>query len=208
MTRAGLGPAGAQVASMTSMSLRPLRRPKRTTPSAVANRVSSPPRPTLSPGWKRVPRWRTMMVPARTLVPAPTLTPRRCAAESRPLREEAAPFFFDMVDPCSAGGDLGDLDQREALAVTPAATLVGLRLVGEPADLLPAAFLDDAGHDPGGAELVGGGEDPVTVDEEHRGQLDLAARVAAEPLDLEPLAGLDPILLAACADHRVHRNLR
>src|SRR5260370_70603 len=158
--------ADGQRASTMPTSWRPLRRPNRTTPSAVANSVSSPPRPTLSPGWKRVPRWRTMMVPARTLVPAPTLTPRRCAAESRPLREEAAPFFFDMVDPCSAGGDLGDLDQRVTLAVTPAATLVGLRLVGEPADLLPAAFLDDAGHDPGGAELVGGGEDPVTVAEE------------------------------------------
>ena len=33
-------------------------------PGAVANSVSSPPRPTFSPGWNRVPRWRTMIDPA------------------------------------------------------------------------------------------------------------------------------------------------
>src|SRR5262249_37470228 len=40
----------------TSTSLRPLRCPKRTTPSVVANSVSSLPRRTLSPGWNLVPR--------------------------------------------------------------------------------------------------------------------------------------------------------
>src|SRR6266540_2054527 len=34
-----------------------------------------------------------MIVPARTFVPVVTFTPRRWEAESRPLREEAAPFF-------------------------------------------------------------------------------------------------------------------
>ena len=53
--------------------------------------------PTPSPGWKWVPRWRTMIVPACTSVPLYTFTPSRCAFESRPLREDAAPFFFDMV---------------------------------------------------------------------------------------------------------------
>ena len=52
-------------AGTMSTSLRPLRWPKRTTPSAVANSVSSPPLPTFSPGWNRVPRWRTMIDPAR-----------------------------------------------------------------------------------------------------------------------------------------------
>ena len=45
----------------------------------VAKRVSSPPRPTFSPGWKWVPRWRTMMAPAVTTLPSNTLTPRRWA---------------------------------------------------------------------------------------------------------------------------------
>ena len=40
-----------------------------------------------------------MIVPAVTSVPLYTFTPSRCAAESRPLREEAAPFFFDMAQP-------------------------------------------------------------------------------------------------------------
>jgi hypothetical protein len=83
---------------MMSTSLRPLRWPNRTTPSTVANRVSSPPRRTLSPGWNLVPRWRTMIVPARTFVPVVTFTPSRCDAESRPFLEEAAPFFFDMPE--------------------------------------------------------------------------------------------------------------
>src|SRR5437879_310499 len=38
-----------------------------------------------------------MIAPARTGVPECTFTPRRCAAESRPFREDAAPFFFDIV---------------------------------------------------------------------------------------------------------------
>src|SRR6266511_582345 len=38
-----------------------------------------------------------MIVPARTFVPVVTFTPRRWEAESRPLREEAAPFFFDIL---------------------------------------------------------------------------------------------------------------
>jgi hypothetical protein len=38
-----------------------------------------------------------MIVPAVTTWPAPTFTPSRCAVESRPLREDEAPFFFDMT---------------------------------------------------------------------------------------------------------------
>jgi hypothetical protein len=38
-----------------------------------------------------------MIVPALTVWPLETLIPRRCALESRPFREEAAPFFFDMA---------------------------------------------------------------------------------------------------------------
>src|SRR5262249_41891640 len=60
--------------------------------------VSSLPRRTLSPGWNLVPRWRTMIAPARTFVPVVTFTPSRWDAESRPFREEDAPFFFDMGD--------------------------------------------------------------------------------------------------------------
>ena len=44
----------------TSTSLRPLREPNFTAPSALANSVSSPPMPTFC-GWNLVPRWRTMI---------------------------------------------------------------------------------------------------------------------------------------------------
>jgi len=46
--------------------LRPRRVPKVTEPGSSANSVSSLPRPTPRPGWKWVPRWRTMISPALT----------------------------------------------------------------------------------------------------------------------------------------------
>src|SRR5947209_2489286 len=49
--------------------------------------------PAPGPGLKRVPRWRTMISPPVTTWPANSLTPRRCAAESRPLRLEPRPFL-------------------------------------------------------------------------------------------------------------------
>ena len=66
----GLGPIQAMA---TLMRLR-LRRPrlmlsKLTTPSTRANRVSSEPRPTLTPGSTEVPRWRIRMEPAHTVSP-------------------------------------------------------------------------------------------------------------------------------------------
>ena len=62
-------------------------------PARSAKRVSSLPRPTPSPGWKWVPRWRTMISPALTCWPPKRLTPRRWALDSRPLRVELAPFL-------------------------------------------------------------------------------------------------------------------
>ncbi len=43
-----------------------------TTPSRIANSVSSRPMPTPGPGRNRVPRWRTMIIPALTSWPAKT----------------------------------------------------------------------------------------------------------------------------------------
>src|SRR5690606_2336242 len=61
----------------TSTTLRPLRSPNLTEPSTSEKSVSSPPWPTLRPGWNLVPRWRTRIVPAVILVPSYTFTPRR-----------------------------------------------------------------------------------------------------------------------------------
>ena len=64
-----------------------------TMPVILANRVSSLPRPTFSPGFMRVPRCRTMMEPPETSWPPNDFTPSRCALESRPLRELPKPFL-------------------------------------------------------------------------------------------------------------------
>src|SRR5262245_29180750 len=100
-----------------STSLRPRRVPNFTTPSLRANSVSSLPLPTLKPGCHLVPRWRMMIVPAETVSPLKRFTPRRCAVESRPLREDEAPFFFDIS--LLPFADAGDLDGRVLLAVAP-----------------------------------------------------------------------------------------
>src|SRR3954468_16903878 len=148
-----------------STSLRPLRWPNFTLPSAVAKRVSSPPRPTFSPGWNLVPRWRTMMAPGCTAVPSNTFTPRRLAAESRPLRVEPPPLVLDMSS--SAPRDAGDLDHRVVLTMTPVPALVGLVLVGVPADLRALGLAHHAsGH--GRAGQIGRlGDDRLAVDEQH-----------------------------------------
>src|ERR1700722_11146073 len=97
------------------MVLRPRLGPNSTAPGAVANSVSSPPRPTFRPGWKWVPRWRTRISPALTIWPPNRLTPRRCAFESRPLRELEAPFLCAI---CCFLLDAGDLEHRQLLTVT------------------------------------------------------------------------------------------
>src|SRR5205085_2356881 len=64
--------------------------------SVSANKVWSLPRPTLVPGCHLVPRWRTMMLPARTLSLPNFFTPRRLLSLSRPLRDEPPAFLCAM----------------------------------------------------------------------------------------------------------------
>src|SRR3954447_14213280 len=112
---------------------RPRRLPNCTAPAERANNVSSPPRPTFAPGWKWVPRWRTMISPALTSWPPYRLTPRRWELESRPFLVDAAPFLCAIAVSCCAvesgvanvcgerggpsGLDVGDLDLGVLLAV-------------------------------------------------------------------------------------------
>ena len=62
-------------------------------PVILAKSVSSLPRPTFRPGFTRVPRCRTMIVPPGTSCPPKALNPSRCAFESRPFREVPCPFL-------------------------------------------------------------------------------------------------------------------
>src|SRR5207248_2815561 len=69
-----------------------------TWPATSANSVSSPPLPTPSPGWIRVPRWRTITVPAVTAWPPNAFTPRRLASESRPFLVVPPPFLCAIAE--------------------------------------------------------------------------------------------------------------
>src|SRR3954465_13946481 len=114
---------------------RPRRVPNSTAPATSANRVSSPPRPTFWPGWKWVPRWRTMISPALTAWPPYRLTPSRWELESRPFLVDAAPFLCAISVLLRAravwgpsGRDVGDLDLGVLLAVPLALLVAGLVL--------------------------------------------------------------------------------
>src|SRR5277367_2515818 len=77
---------------LTNFPRRPRSR-KWMTPVIFANKVSSFPRPTFSPGLIRVPRCRTIIDPPGTSCPPNTFTPRRCELESRPFFELPRPFL-------------------------------------------------------------------------------------------------------------------
>src|SRR5215216_1199020 len=196
-----------------------------TVPSTLANRVSSPPRPTPSPGWMRVPRWRTRIVPAVTSWPPWRLTPSRLAAESRPLRLEDAPFLcaisaflfllvllLGLLGVAGPGRPLAaakvdglDLEPGQGLAVAEGAALAGLVLVGEDADLGAPVVVDHAGRDLGLGQVGGGrGHVAVVVDDQQRLQLEAGTVVAAELLDVDEVADLHLVLLPAGADDGVH----
>src|SRR5215469_4997604 len=86
--------------TITNLPIEPLSR-NLMRPVILANKVSSLPRPTLSPGFTRVPRCRTMMVPPGTSCPPNALKPSRCAFESRPFRDVPCPFLCAISKPSS-----------------------------------------------------------------------------------------------------------
>src|SRR4051794_36551989 len=161
--------------------------------------------PTLRPGWNLVPRWRTMIVPAVTLVPPNSFTPRRWAFESRPLRVEPPPLVFDIAG-SSALRDRDDLDDGVLLTMAVPTALVLLRLVREPLDLRALGDADDLAGHRRTREGVGTGEHGVAVDQEHRGQRNLAALFTVEQLERHLLALGHLLLLATRGDHCVHSS--
>src|SRR6266540_3302364 len=86
----------------------------------MANSVWSVPRPMLVPGLKRVPRCRTMMLPAVTNCPPKRLTPSRWELESRPLPELPTPFLC-AIALCL---DLGDANGAHRLPVSAVSAVV------------------------------------------------------------------------------------
>src|SRR5918999_615118 len=82
----------------------------------------------------RVPSWRIIILPARTVSPPNTLTPRRCPLLSRPLRELPPAFLcailFSYLALTISAVDADDLERGLMLPVTSlaAVTLASLFL--------------------------------------------------------------------------------
>src|SRR5919199_5026780 len=183
-------------------SRRPRRNPKVTAPGTRANSVSSLPRPTPRPGWKWVPRWRTMISPALTTCPPKRFTPRRWALESRPLREDEAPFLCAMV--ASALRDVADHDGGQRLAVPLTLVVAGLVLELVDADLRALAVLDDLAGDRDAGERRRVGGHGVAVDQEDGREGDGVARLTGEPVDREPVTDGHLVLAAPGLHDCVH----
>src|SRR5436190_4958405 len=174
---------------------RPRRLPNCTAPAERANNVSSPPRPTFAPGWKWVPRWRTMISPALTTWPPYRLTPRRWELESRPFLVDAAPFLCAISVSCGAvlcglgsGLDVGDLDLGVLLAVALALLVTRLVLELLDHDLGALGATEHLGGHRRLVELLGLGGDGVAVDHEHDRQRDLLAHGGRDQVDLDDVA--------------------
>src|SRR3954453_14823628 len=185
-----------------SMTLRPRRVPKVTAPGASANSVSSLPRPTPSPGWKWCPRWRTMISPALTTWPPKRLTPRRWALESRPFRDDEAPFLCAMSS--SALRDVADHDAGQGLTVPLPLVVAGLVLELVDVDLRALAVLDDlAGHGHAGQRLRVGG-DGVAVDQQQGRKGDGVTGLPAQAVDGERVTDSHLVLRSTGLDDCVH----
>src|SRR3954452_14318858 len=177
------------------------RNPKVTAPGRRANRVSSLPRPTPRPGWKWVPRWRTMISPALTTWPPKRLTPRRWALESRPLRDDEAPFLCAMS---SALRDVADHDAGQGLTVPLPLVVAGLVLELVDVDLRALAVLDDlAGHGHAGQRLRVGG-DGVAVDEQQGRERDGVTGLPGQAVDGERVTDTHLVLRSTGLDDCVH----
>src|SRR6201996_2037376 len=189
---------------------RPRCEPNVTVPAISANRVSSPPRPTLMPGWKCGPGCRTMISPALTLCPPNRLTPSRWALESRPFRLDEAPFLCAMsalrlrCARLGGGVDTGDPDLRVLLAVAETTPVAGLVAVVDHVDLRPGGGADDLGGDLVPAHLGRVTDHRVIVNDQDGGQRDAGTDVAGKLVDVQDVVNRHFFLPAACAHNRVH----
>src|SRR5215471_14857895 len=157
--------------------------------------------PTLRPALKRVPRWRTRMLPAVTNCPPNRLTPSIWGLESRPFLELPTPFLWAMT----LHLDLRDPHRGHGLAVSAMASVVLAALELHHQHLVALALRHHlAGDARGGQGLRLDGHLPVVVDQQDLGELDRRSLVLAQPLDLDDLPRGDPVLLASCRDDRFH----
>src|SRR5690625_5792329 len=101
-------------------------------------------------------------------------------------------------------GDARDLQPGQLLAVALALLVPGLVLVAEDPDLVAAEVLDLVGGDLHLGELVLGGGDLVTVNQQHWSEIDAVARLACHAVDHDGVTDRHLLLTTACADDCVH----
>src|SRR4051794_23236965 len=148
-----------------------------------------------------------MISPALTTWPPNRFTPSRCALESRPLREDEAPFLCAMSASALRdvfGRDAGDPDVGQGLTVALPLVVAGLVLELVDLDLRALAVPDDlAGHgDLGQGRRVAG--DGLAVDQQDRREGDGVARLAGETVHGEPVADSHLVLAAPGLHDCVH----
>src|SRR6476469_1203291 len=146
-----------------------------------------------------------MISPALTTWPPKRFTPRRWALESRPLRDDEAPFLCAMS--ASALRDVADHNAGQRLTVPLPLVVTGLVLELVNLDLRALAVLDDLtghGHVGQGRGVAGDG---VAVDEQDRREGDAVAGRTREAVDRERVAHGHLVLAATGLHHCVHHCL-
>src|SRR5580693_1952009 len=184
-----------------NLPLRPRSR-KTTIPCTFANSVSSLPRPTFSPGLKRVPRCLTRMEPPVTSSPPKAFTPRRCAFESRPFLELPRPFLCAILHLCQ---NLAHLHLRVVLPVSDGSLVLLLAFEFEHDHFVAASMPGDGAlhfsvrERGAGNQLVG-----IVHNGEHTAEFDLRTDVASDCLHFDDVAWSDAVLFSAGFNHCVH----
>src|SRR5579863_2288650 len=173
-----------------------------TMPLTLANRVSSLPRPTFSPGFKGVPRCRTMIEPPGTFCPPKTFTPRRCAFESRPFLELPKPFLCAIY--AYLCDDLIHLQLGKMLPVSDGALVLLLALELEDDHLFRAVVSSDRSDYFGVSQLRFGQHLAVLEYREDMWEFERRADVEWELFHPYRIAGRYPVLLPTSLNDCVH----
>src|SRR5258707_5345123 len=152
-----------------------------------------------------------MMLPGTTISPPNFLTPRRRPPESRPLRDEPPAFLWAIVGvSLLSGGDAGDLQHGERLAMAVLAAVVVPAALLEDQNLVAELVLDHLGGDRrarnhGGADGRGGA---FATHQQHLVEGDGGAGFRGHGLDDDDVVLGNSVLFAAGADHCVHGRKR
>src|SRR5580700_2362758 len=200
MESCGVAGAGyATALTLTNLPWRPRSR-NSTTPVTLAKSVSSLPQPTLSPGFRRVPRWRTMIEPPGTSCPPNTLTPSRCALESRPFLELPNPFLCAILH---LNQNVAHLHFREVLAMPYRALILLLALELEDQHFLSPAVADDGAFH-GSLAQIRAGEQTFFLEYGPQRQIDFGADLAFQLLHADYVARGNPVLFSAGLNDCMH----